>query len=166
VRAAPGVIAETEIQPAVFEARIRVPCSYWISFVVHFAAVGYSRVLQNVTGFRHPPHALLTFFDRTGITVTGLFMRLLPPCHHPGAMAFVTAPLRPALSDALILLTGNDGDQEQAGEEKTPQSTSRFGAGSNHNIGLSKVNVANWGRSYDIVRTMPFLTVMATHQRA
>jgi hypothetical protein len=42
------------------------------------------------------------------------------------------------LSDALILLTGDDRDQEQAGEEEASQSASHTGTDTNHRIGLSK----------------------------
>jgi hypothetical protein len=42
------------------------------------------------------------------------------------------------LSDALILLTGDDRDQEQAGEEEAAQSASHTGTDTNHRIGLSK----------------------------
>jgi hypothetical protein len=139
VRAAPHVIAETEIQPAVLEARILVLRSDGVSVFVHVAAVGYSRVLQNIAGFGHPPHALLPVFGCAGIPVAGLFMRLLPPRHHPGTVAFVSAPLRPALSDALILLTGDDRDHEQAGEEEAAQSASHTGTDTNHRIGLSRL---------------------------
>jgi hypothetical protein len=64
-------------------------------------------------------------------------MRLLPVRHHPGTMAFVSAPLRTALSDALILLTDDDRDQEQTGKEETTQSASS--TCSNHNIPFPKL---------------------------
>jgi hypothetical protein len=47
-------------------------------------------------------------------------------------MAFVSTPLRPALSGALILLTGDDWDQKQTAEQKSAQTASRAANGAKH----------------------------------
>ena len=46
-------------------------------------------------------------------------MRLLAARNHPWAVTFVSTPLRPALLAALILLTGDDRDQEQTAKQES-----------------------------------------------
>jgi hypothetical protein len=74
-------------------------------------------------------------------------MLLLPVRHHAGAVAFVSTPLGPALSDALILLTGDDRDQEKAAEQEDTENAFRTRDHPSLTM-LSKVMIDNLKRQF------------------